>query len=339
MTKTPNRRCIYCTKTLAAERFNSEHVIQECMTEGAGIQEILTLEPTKHSVCVCKTCNTDLGKMLDEPFGRDSIEGFLRFVKGKKKKKAIENQHWKRVKLKSKGDGILSLGTESKMLFDGKDMFTRPSSQIQIQNIASGELESFEEKNFQQLVERQHEFDFSSLTVTATENLTEVEWKALKEKVANLITGLGKKIESASETKLIGGIEEPVVNATYDTVLLRAIAKIAFNYMAFVFNETTPEVMFAPGMDAIRAFIKDGTEPTFVAVERVDEDLSTIPTMSHSVRLQCAFNETMIASARVCLFNQIVWQVILSPNLEEVVSTVQRAHLWCFDSERCYQLY
>jgi hypothetical protein len=309
------------------------------MTEGAGIQDNLTLEPSEFASCVCIECNSYLGATLDEPFGRDSIEGTLRFIKGKKKRKAIKNQHWNRVRLKSDGNAGLITGAESKMLFDGTEMFTRPNSQVQIRNIASGMVESFEENRFEVLIERQQEFDFSSLTLIASENLTDSQWQMLKTKLENLLSKIGKKIESSSELKTFGGVEETILQGNYDEILLRAIAKIAFNYMTVVFNELDSSVIFLPGLDEIRAYIRHGTKPSFVAVEKVDECMSALSTMSHSVRLQCAMNETMVASARICLFNQIVWQVILSRDLEGVAANTQSGHQWCFDSEKCFRIY
>lgn len=67
------KKCIYCTKTKKKSEFNAEHVIPQSYGK---FEQNLTLH------CVCKKCNTQFGKDLDEPLACDSIEAVDRIRYG-----------------------------------------------------------------------------------------------------------------------------------------------------------------------------------------------------------------------------------------------------------------
>lgn len=70
------RTCIYCLERRPCSEFNTEHVVQEAF--GCFTTQNLTLQ------CVCESCNHHFSKTIDLNLGRDSLEGFYRFVLGYK---------------------------------------------------------------------------------------------------------------------------------------------------------------------------------------------------------------------------------------------------------------
>lgn len=64
------RQCIYCKNTQPTNQFNREHVIPDSFGTFGPDTPVLN--------CVCKKCNSFLGKELDRPLARDSMEAAMR---------------------------------------------------------------------------------------------------------------------------------------------------------------------------------------------------------------------------------------------------------------------
>jgi hypothetical protein len=69
------RTCIYCNETKPSGAFNREHVMHKAF---GTFTNNLVLD------CVCRQCNSTFGDGIDLKFGRDSVEGFFRFLMGMK---------------------------------------------------------------------------------------------------------------------------------------------------------------------------------------------------------------------------------------------------------------
>jgi HNH endonuclease len=71
------RPCIYCLEKKPDDAFNREHVIPQSFGTFSNAEEFVL-------DCVCRDCNSHLGKELDEVLACDSVEGLDRFLSGLK---------------------------------------------------------------------------------------------------------------------------------------------------------------------------------------------------------------------------------------------------------------
>jgi HNH endonuclease len=73
---TETKTCIYCLERKPETEFNREHVVPQAF--GTFDEDNLVLD------CVCRACNQYLGDTIDRKLARDSIEGLDRFWSGMK---------------------------------------------------------------------------------------------------------------------------------------------------------------------------------------------------------------------------------------------------------------
>lgn len=237
-------RCIYCKNDITEVNKSTEHVFPEAF----GCPDSWTLD------CVCRDCNNEFGRSIERYLAGDSIEGLWRLQKiGSRSKKPIKQT---RIKIHAPDEnrygefrGIILYADFSQMdnLYlpaqiltfggDGERTFTLIDDMTddEIKNI-NGRFEFFahNEKEYNQVAER------------------------LKQ--------LGKKLEEDKINRLPetaidrNGKLEVEIEGVMDSVILRTIAKIAFNYLA---KAKGADYALDQSFDSIRDYIMTGNKPNF----------------------------------------------------------------------------
>jgi hypothetical protein len=316
-------RCIYCPEELLRP-VPPEHIIPQ----GFG-----TFENNLTLFCVCANCNRFFGSTLEWPMRNSSPEGILRFVHGFGQGQV---------------GGIGTKGIEFKIVESADWRGARVVLKVNRRTRSS------------------HVYPIPQ--VGARRNPSE-EWVWYLEK--DLDAEFAAKYPKGSEFRIVGGgndqkrmlerlkrvcptylhkgvLESPIgkdgkIGLNYlhefNAVVRRCLAKIAFNYLAFVAGE---EFAKRPDFDAVRAFIRHGTEPEndLVRVGRrpiLATELLTGArvTNGHIIAVEALLDKRQI-QARLALFNSLKYRIILAPNYGGL--WFARGHHFDIEARKCTEL-
>jgi len=118
---------------------------------------------------------------------------------------------------------------------------------------------------------------------------------------------------------------------TFDSIVQRAIAKIAFNYAAYVLGGS---FLQTPSFDTARRFIRYGeapayrvTTPTFKPILADDEPMKR-QTNGHLLIIEWADRNQSYLRARVSLFNEMTYVVRLCGRYSGLWIDVATGHLF-----------
>jgi hypothetical protein len=240
--------CIYCLEEKGADAFSREHVVQEGFGRFRGA---LTLHDT-----VCGDCNQLFGETIDRELQREGAEGLERYRWGAKKPADVGGFRYTQVTLRAKDAGDFSEARFELEPARGSDgLVARLASTV-----------AFAKKDGSGFVE----FTEAQVAAGAWRSNPEIDWqkgiKAFAEGEA-LDRLLRLLAEQGVRPKNVRSLELPFAHGEEITVeqafaitdnMYRAIAKIAFNYLAY--REGAAFVLGAP-FNALRRCIRYGEPP------------------------------------------------------------------------------
>ncbi len=241
-------RCIYCKNNITEFNKSIEHVFPEAF----GCPDSWTMD------CVCRDCNNEFGRTLERYLASDSIEGLWRLQKiGSKSKKPVRQT---RITIRIPDEdrygnfkGVILYADFAQM-----DSLYLPA---QILTFSSSD----EKKSI--LIEKMSDEEIKNVTgrfILFAHN--EKEYKQAVERLKQL----GKKFEEDDINRLPitainnDGKLEVETEGIMDAVIFRAIAKLAFNYLAKVKGA---DYVLDQKFDLIRDYIKTGNKPNFKMVK------------------------------------------------------------------------
>jgi len=237
----PKRQCIYCK--LSEVAFSREHVIPEAFGSYGPKTMVLTRE-------VCGHCNSRLGRELDEILARDSFEGLLRAELLPPRRKKKDRFKARRTIIRIPDEAKFAEYRGARMAVDWRTRRLRPLDQVLVRD-DSGRMHSFTRDEMSGADEGlfQNRPDGSIKIIgtssTATRELSQI---VLSKGARSASEPANLKPPPASREPTVflevwGFIDEPV---------WRAIAKIAFNYLA---NIQGSAYVLDDKFDHIRSFI------------------------------------------------------------------------------------
>lgn len=245
-----NSTCIYCKETNSASDFGREHVLPEAFGK---FRDTLVLHDA-----VCRECNQYFGNTLDNRLARGSMQGAIRYFRGIKTLKKFRDVDRERVKLSARAPGQANLRqAEFVETPEGEGLIFTPG--ITYVSISSNKeqfvsLEALERGDWNKSddIDRQHLVILSYSDVHILERIQQA--------LAKLKLGV-EILDTIDETKA-GQRVLVVVDAVMEDILLyRAIAKIAFNYLAYKMSR---DFALKPIFDRTRAFIRQDSEATIL---------------------------------------------------------------------------
>lgn len=235
--------CIYCLQTKPPALFNSEHVIPKAF--GLFGTETFTLINK-----VCIGCNQELGDAIDNVLSRETLEGIHRFQHGAKSPKELKKFEYKK--------------------------HARNQTRVATSELLKGhELELVANENGTGLdYKLKDNYDVAFKTEDGSYEFYYMnqlpDGEILKQKYPNCLEGI-KIINADKEYDIVQALSrifntkyelneethegDSQVKAIYTKEAFRAIAKIAFNYLAY-FNDSS--LMIQEYFDPIRNFIAKG---------------------------------------------------------------------------------
>jgi HNH endonuclease len=314
-------KCIYCLQERGRRSYTkAEHVLPQSF--GTFEQNI-----TLHDV-VCDDCNHYFGTNLEIHLARDTYEGELRFrhgVKDADEFKPSASGRQSRLALR------LSEGP-----FAGCLVTRRYSQQ-------KGEIEVTPLPQVGFLLP---DDCYQYFLLNEIPALTELQEKGFRGDRPHAIRGL--VVDAEALTRILGergipfrlaGIDEPPTDplktilceleGRIDHVILRAIAKISFNYLA---KWQGPNFMHRPEFDMARRYIRYGTLPDYEMM-KVDEiailegEPIEGPRLKGHIITTC-WTDVFSVLCQVTLFNQFTYRISLSKEFEGPTPEIRRGHIF-----------
>jgi len=241
-------RCIYCLEDKPRAQFNREHVIQEGFGRFRGA---LTLKQM-----VCRVCNQHFGDTIDRELQREGAEGLERYRWGAKSPSEIGHFRYTNLTLRAKDAGdFADARFELRPGNKPDDMVARLIPTV-----------AFAKKDGTGFVE----YTESQLKAEEWRQNPEIDWaKGVKafasgdelDRLIRLLEGQGVRPTLVRRFALpFKHGQEITVQQTFTITdgMSRALAKIAFNYLA---HREKPELVLRPAFDVVRRFVRYGEQP------------------------------------------------------------------------------
>jgi hypothetical protein len=244
--KSPMPTCIYCLRDLPEERFNREHVIPQQL---GSFENCPILVRT-----VCAECNSYFGNSLELAFGRDSIEAVYRLRHGQKRPEEFEGFNGERLQFRVPGNmpggGLVLVPAASP---DDNEIIMLLPAQVGVKTGSETEyVYHTEEDLLRHGIDRLPPPDQEVKLQLVAEDDTGVE------RIRALVLARFPKFRVEGKLDLppperIDGKMLVEIKSRVDRLLARAIAKVAFNYIAF---QAGARFALNANFDSVRRFIR-----------------------------------------------------------------------------------
>lgn len=288
--------------------------------------------------CVCKNCNGEFGKTIERYLAGDSIEGLWRLQKiGSRSKKHIVQT---RIKINVPDENKFGDFRGAIVYFDfaKKDSLLLPS-QILTED-------DFGNRKFFLIADIEKEEIKDELFKYKNRGFSIIRQNADDEKAAiQKLKQIGIDFKPIREVKLPEGALEDdgtlklIVEGVMDNVIFRAIAKIAFNYVAKVKG---PELALNSRFDAVREYIKTGIKTNFKIVEIKqghildDETNNKYFFEGHIFIVQTKGNRII---GKVSLSNTFAFYYVVNLGKLNVLYDLKSGHAYSLNKDRIIELF
>jgi hypothetical protein len=317
--------CIYCKEAKPYKEFNKEHVIPKAFGH---FNRNLTLIQT-----VCKGCNSYFSQEIELFLARDSLDGIMRYKFGLSKfseEKKIKCRRLK-IELADHGDwqGTLLEFSPSVDADDSRpDVILLPQVGFYKRNSEEKVCFALDELSSLNGLEKMG-LDTSRILLIAND---EAGMNKAKNKASKLGFNINKAIGISKHQKpKKGEIVKLFMRSTIDNSILRAIAKITFNYLAYTMGD---EFVLESWFDEIREYIRygtiRGTKPVRVEAGPIlyNGNGTSQRTEGHLITLDWGDQYDLKIIARVSLFNRLVYHIILCRHYRGLHQEIRGAHFF-----------
>jgi hypothetical protein len=313
--------CVYCYST-RHEKFAREHVIPQSF---GSFQHSLTLG------CVCGDCNRYFGKQLELGFARESAESIVRYRHGLRDMESASRTNKVRAKINVPGPMLgAKVLLRPNALRNGIDIVYLPQVAFKIND--ADDWKWYTEEDLTSEVLR-------PLQAGSTMKLL-VSSRAEEEKIRSRLRELG-----LGHTKEISRDEVPPrpdiktrVTCDFDSNMSRCVAKIAFNYFAYVLQENT-RLLLRREFDTVRNYVRNELNPEqpivyFSERPKLEPDSNT-PAFVDGHILAVGWDTTNEnIGCALSLFNAMTYRVALCRKYEGLWFALQSAHSFDFETGR-----
>ncbi len=314
------RVCIYCLERKPVSAFNREHVMHQAF----GLFNCnLVLD------CVCISCNDFFSGDIDLKFGRDSVEGFFRYLSGMKSTaeyKSLGRRSTTRVEFRD-GDSVGAAGYLVPSKDGGPDLGVDFAPQFGFSLTEDGPKTWFPRDELptrERLGE--HGFGKGPFVVHTRGMFLEEAQTLLKAKgyPLNHEFRTWYPEDERVATTTIGLIGRPE---------MRVAAKIAMNYLAHVAG---PCIVRAPQFDDLRRFVRHDLGPSRVHVS--ENNLQPVrigdgqPVRGHFVAVHTQPNGVILAQVSVLQRLKYIMPLNTIP-FALGIPYVASAHFWEIDAK------
>lgn len=295
--------CIYCKKNKPQALFNKEHVLPRAFGD---FKDNLVLKNT-----VCEECNSFLGKELDLHLARGTFEGFKRQQKTKAPNEIYKLTAKQKIEFRLKQGPYAGLHITPRYHTKEGELIFDFSPQVGFKKIGESSYDYFLINNLPAKESLLGKYDLSNSAGTI---ILPVE---AKEDAVKALNSIGVKFKNSKISPL--GLKNNEVTSVkiswkIDESIKRAVAKIAFNYLAY-FND--PGLLQHKDFDPIRNYIYLNVKPEYVLVnidsQRVlfDDGISKQAILGHFVILG---KDNASVVAQIFLYNKLRYTIHLANN-------------------------
>ena len=324
----PQQTCIYCKRARDASAFNTEHVIPQAF---GLFENNLTLH------CVCKECNREFGKTIDLALGRDSIEALLRFFYGVKPASEARELRQQRLTITLSDDPEWT-GCRLEVAEENGEVFMTLVPQVRFALRGGGwvfiteDVLADETKPLPEVIDRNWDVRLISNSPDTDERLI------------GILAKRGIPFEKGSVSgppPSMRGLAPLQLRMEFGPVFLRSVAKIAFNYAAWV---TGPTFVLGEAFDITRAFIRYGAPPPYPVVfprgEPIlaDETPSERRAQGHLLTVGWAAERDALVG-QVSLFNGPTYWVSLARGHSRLWLPIRSGHYFDLETRRISPLF
>lgn len=125
------------------------------------------------------------------------------------------------------------------------------------------------------------------------------------------------------------------VSCDFNFDMSRCVAKIAFNYLAYVLGENT-DVLMRPDFDGVRKYVREGIFPgypvlSFSSKPKFDQDAERPPFVNGHILAVGSDHATGSITCAISLFNAMSYRVLLCRKYEGLWFALWSAHAFDFD--------
>jgi hypothetical protein len=296
--------CLYCPAKNDGPFRNAEHVLPQSFGKFDSREGNLTL----HSVC--PDCNANFGRHLEQHFGRDTVDAYFRLLSRVKPAEEAAEVGGRRLTFSVEMPGSEFHGSWMTLAYDPqREIVLQAPPQVAFRRRDATEWRWFLERDLTE--ERLPELRKSEFRIYGSrENSARILEKM---RAIGLAPVPGAWTDISAQTK-DPTFETVRIRYVIDEVVIRTVAKIAFNYLAWVTEAVVPGFVRRDEFEAIRAFIRYGTRPSWnvVGVGAATADLGDTRKMritSGHVLVGAWPDPRSVPVGNVSLFNQVTYIV------------------------------
>lgn len=258
-------RCVYCLDEKSISEFNRDHVIPESFgTFGSNTPTLINL--------VCRDCNQYFGNNVENDLGRDSLYGVIyrsmsgiinakEFYENKRHKKNLSHSY---VKCNVHGDMLVDISD-----FDvniNPQFMVSIANQVIIMNSTKGvqahfRINKIPQRRFLEDIGLKPVFGYLKFYLSANNTVNLYEQTRFTLKKSDIHVEI--KRNWLSEIDLRAGEQFLQFNFTINDWVMRAIAKMTFNYFILQYGNTA----FSSNFNDIRNYIRYGKIPNYYIIK------------------------------------------------------------------------
>jgi hypothetical protein len=313
--------CLYCPATNDGPFPDAEHVIPKMFGKFDSREGNLTL----HNVC--PDCNGYFGRKLEQHFGRDTIDAYFRLLAGVKPAEEAAEVGGRRLTFRIEAPGSEFHGSWMSLAYIAdRGMVMDAPPQVAVRRRDEMEWRWYLERDLTE--ERLPELRTSEYRIYGShENATRILEK---------MRAIGLAPEPGQWTDISEQTNSPTfetlrIHYVIDELVMRTVAKIAFNYLTYVTEERVPGFVRRDEFATIREFIRQGTRPSWnvIDVRAENTDLGDTRglrvTTGHVLAVVWPDPQT-VPVGNVSLFNQVTYAVRFTDSVPGVWWDLFSAH-------------
>jgi len=317
--------CIYCRAITSKDGFaRPEHVMPRAF---GNFKTNFTI------FCVCEGCNQWFGDNLEVSFARNSAEGLMRLFSGLKSSAEAAQIGGNRLDIAA-GESAMFAGAKSRFTPDVQREVLVASYVPQVGFAVSEKAPATMFSEVDLTVEVVSRFaDHECIVVGETEE----DYDRLMRKLSECGFRSESVLWCRPDQSLPLVREEVAVHYRLDDIVFRTVAKIAFNYLAFVAGA---EFCLLADFDAFRAFVRygQGDWRTFLRLSTApilfdERRLGVMQTQNHLLVVEWHPN-VAVPMASVKLFNDIHYRLRFAQGMENVWRELRSGHAFDFQNRR-----
>jgi hypothetical protein len=309
-------KCIYCKSEITENNSSVEHVFPA----GFGCPDDWVLD------CVCKSCNNRLGTTIENWLANDSLEGIfrLRTIGSRSGQKVRAKRFRVCIPLKEKYNGFQGAIMEKDYEINGQ--FRLPPQAGFKDNDGQYIFFTKQDLTYKPNLERAKSLSQKQIRVLAPAPEHAEMMTFLSDKGIEVIPDEKGKFELSQEALEGDGKMVLEIQAEIDSDLQRAIAKIAFNYLAKIQGV---DFVLQEKFDRVRSFINGGPYEQLVTPFHnpiLLGDSEAQRYLGHIFIFERIGNELC---GTVSLFNQgMAYRVVLSSDMGPLVYPLSSGHTY-----------